>query len=104
MCFDEVHGINRAKSAEEIKAAGKFFVTPMQNFVFADDSGHIGVMIPGPVPLRSERNDSHGLVPSPGWDGRYHWQGFIPAADMIVVQDTAHGHGPTANTDRQPEG
>ena len=102
--FDALFGINRAKSADQIKAAGKFFVTPMQNFVFADDRGHIGLMLPGRVPLRSERNDSYGLVPSPGWDGRYDWQGFIPAEDMIFVEDPPSGHIASANNDTQPEG
>ena len=35
--FDAVLGIDRAKSAAEVKAAAKFFVTPMQNIVYADD-------------------------------------------------------------------
>ena len=102
--FDAVLGINRATSVEGIKAAGKFFVTPMQNFVFADDQGHIGLMLPGRVPLRSQRNDSYGLVPSPGWDGRYDWQGFIPSEDMVFVEDPPSGHIATANNDTQPEG
>ena len=102
--FDALLGIDRAKTAEDLKTAGKFFVAPMQNFVFADDSGHIGMMLPGRVPLRSERNDSYGLVPSPGWDGRYDWQGFIPAEDMIFSEDPPSGHVATANNDTQPEG
>lgn len=102
--YDALLGINRAKTADDLKIAGKFFVTPMQNFVFADDSGHIGLMLPGRVPLRSERNDSNGLVPSPGWDGRYDWQGFIPAEDMIFAEDPPSGHVATANNDTQPEG
>ena len=61
-------------------------------------------MLPGRVPLRSERNDSFGLVPAPGWDGRYDWQGFIPPDDMIVVENPPSGRIATANNDTQPQG
>jgi penicillin amidase len=101
--FDALLGIDRAKNAAEAKAAGKAFVTPMQNIVYADDSGHIGLMLPGRVPLRSEKNDSLGLVPAEGWDGRYDWQGFIPPKDMVSVEDPASGRIATANNDTQPE-
>jgi penicillin amidase len=102
--FDALLGIDRAKNAAEAKAAAKSFVTPMQNIVYADDSGHIGLMLPGRVPLRSERNDSLGLVPAQGWDGRYDWQGYIPPEDMVAVEDPASGRIATANNDTQPEG
>jgi penicillin amidase len=101
--FDAIAGINRAQNADEVKAAGKSFVTPMQNFVYADDAGHIGLMLPGRVPLRSERNDSLGLVPAPGWDGRYDWQGFIPPEDAVDIEDPPSGHIATANNKTAPE-
>jgi len=105
--FDAIIGIDRAKNAAETKKAANAFVTPMQNIVYADDegtAGHIGLMLPGRVPQRSERNDSFGLVPAPGWDGRYDWQGFIPPEDMIVVDDPLSGRVATANNDTAPEG
>jgi len=102
--FDALLGIDRAQNAAEAKAAAKSFVTPMQNIVYADDSGHIGLMLPGRVPLRSDRNDSLGLVPAQGWDGRYDWQGYIPPEDMVAVEDPASGRIATANNDTQPEG
>jgi penicillin amidase len=102
--FDALLGIDRAKNATEAKAAGKSFVTPMQNIVYADDSGHIGLMLPGRVPLRSDKNDSFGLVPAEGWDGRYDWQGFIPPEDLVAIEDPVSGRIATANNDTQPEG
>jgi penicillin amidase len=101
--FEAVLGINRAQNAAEVKTAGKSFVTPMQNFVYADDAGHIGLMLPGRVPLRSEKNDSWGLVPAPGWDGRYDWQGFIPPEDMVSFEDPASGRIATANNNTVPD-
>ena len=102
--FDAILGINRARNADDVKKAGKALVTPMQNIVFADDEGHIGLMLPGRVPIRSERNDSLGIVPAQGWDGRYDWEGFIPPEDMVVVEDPPSGRIATANNDTQPEG
>ncbi len=102
--LDAVIGIDRAKTTAEAKIAAKAFVTPMQNFVYADDSGHIGLMLPGRVPIRSDKNDSFGLVPSPGWDGRYDWQGFISPEDMAAIDDPPSGRVATANNDTQPEG
>jgi penicillin amidase len=102
--LEAVLAIDHAKNTSEIKAAAKAFVTPMQNIVYADDEGHIGLMLPGRVPLRSEKNDSFGLVPAPGWDGRYDWQGFIPAEDLVAIDNPASGRIATANNDTVPEG
>ena len=102
--FEAILGINRARTADDMRTAGKALVTPMQNIVFADDEGHIGLMLPGRVPIRSERNDSLGIVPAQGWDGRYDWQGFIPPEDMISIEDPPSGRIATANNDTQPEG
>ncbi|HXJ01041.1 MAG TPA: penicillin acylase family protein [Micropepsaceae bacterium] len=102
--FDALLGIDRAKTIADAKAAAKSFVTPMQNIVYADDAGHIGLMLPGRVPLRSDKNDSLGLVPTQGWEGRYDWQGFIPSEDMVAVEDPPSGRIATANNDTQPEG
>ena len=102
--IEAVLGIDRAKSGAEAKAAAKAFVTPMQNIVYADDGGHIGLMLPGRVPIRSDKNDSFGLVPAPGWDGRYDWQGFIPPDELVAIDDPPSGRVATANNDTQPEG
>ena len=101
--FEAILGINRAKTADDVKKAGKVLVTPMQNIVYADDRGHIGLMLPGRVPIRSERNDSLGIVPAPGWDGRYDWQGYIPPEDMVRIDDPPSGRIVTANNDTEPE-
>ncbi|HEX3487437.1 MAG TPA: penicillin acylase family protein [Micropepsaceae bacterium] len=102
--FDALLGIDLAKNAADAKTAAKSFVTPMQNIVYADDSGEIGLMLPGRVPLRSEKNDSLGLVPAQGWDGAYDWQGVIPADALVAIENPPSGHVATANNDVQPEG
>jgi len=99
--------IGRAKTGEEIRMAGKLFVTPMQNIVYADASdasGHIGLMLPGRVPQRADSNDSLGLVPAPGWDGRYDWRDPVPADAMVSIVDPPSGHISTANNKTVPDG
>jgi penicillin amidase len=102
--LDAVVGINLAKNAAAFRAAASRFVTPMQNTVYADDSGEIGLVLPGRVPIRSEANDALGLVPAPGWDGRYDWQGFIPPQTTVSVTNPASGEIATANNNTVPDG
>lgn len=58
------------------------YVVPQQNIVYADIDGNIGFLAPGRIPIRKRENDIRGLAPSPGWDARYDWQGFIPYAEL----------------------
>ncbi len=104
--MDSLLAIGRAKDAKELRAAGRSFVTPMQNIVYADDSdgsGHIGLALPGRVPIRAESNDSLGLVPAPGRDGRYDWGEYIPPDAMVSIVDPPSGRIATANNKTVPE-
>ena len=104
--MDALLALGRAKTADDIRAAGRLFVTPMQNIVYADaegTSGHIGLMLPGRVPQRAESNDSLGIVPAPGWDGRYDWREPIPADAMVSIVDPPSGHISTANNKTTPD-
>jgi penicillin amidase len=103
--FDAILAINRAADVASVKHMASFFVTPMQNIVYADDtgdSGHIGLVLPGRVPIRAQANDSLGLVPEPGWDGKYDWQGFTPADMPPTLDDPPSGWIATANNDVVP--
>lgn len=93
--------VHDAREAADFPKHGASFVTPMQNFIFADDAGHIGLMLPGRVPLRAEDNDSLGLVPEPGWDARYDWTGFAPT--MATIMDPPSGRIATANDKTVPK-
>jgi penicillin G amidase len=79
-----------------VQAVGTL-VAPMQNMVVADDQGRIGVVSPGRVPIRKPDNDLKGLVPAPGWDARYDWDGWVPAQDTPRELDPARGYIATAN-------
>ncbi len=72
-------------------------VAPMQNMVVADDQGSIGVVSPGRVPIRKPDNDLKGLVPAPGWDARYDWDGWVPQQETPRERDPERGFIATAN-------
>ena len=86
-----------AKSVAEFTAASAKYVAPMQNMVVADRGGHIGVVSAGRVPLRKPENDLKGQVPSPGWDARYDWAGFLDPTLTPREMDPPRGWIATAN-------
>lgn len=88
---------NRASSVEEFVAASAKYVAPMQNMVVADRAGRIGVVSAGRVPLRKPENDLKGQVPSPGWDARYDWTGYLEPTWTPRELDPPRGWIATAN-------
>lgn len=97
-------GMQRAASVAEFIAAAEGWATPMQNMVVADRAGAIGVISPGRVPLRKPDNDLKGLVPAPGWDARYDWDGWVPAGETPRETDPERGWIATANQRITPPG
>ncbi len=90
--------INRARSAAAfVDAVTRLWMAPMQNMVVADRDGQIAEVSPGRVPVRKPDNDLKGLVPAPGWDARYDWDGFVPAAQTPREAQPARGWIATAN-------
>jgi penicillin amidase len=94
--MDALIGINQARSVDEFIAASANYA-PMQNMVVADRDGHIGFVAAGRVPLRKTENDLKGQVPSPGWDARYDWDGWLPATATPREVDPSRGWIATAN-------
>lgn len=74
--------LGKAKNFEEFKAAGRYYRGPQQNMIYADTDGNIGYYAPALVPVRRPDNEIGGLLPSPGWDSKYDWQGFIPYDEL----------------------
>lgn len=87
---------NQAKSVDELFAGLAHYHSPMQSVVAADDQGTIRFKAAGRVPLRDAANDLRGVAPSPGWDARYDWKGWIPY-DQTPQDDGAKGWVATAN-------
>lgn len=87
---------NQAQTVDELRAVLKDFHSPMQNVVMADRSGRIAYKAVGRVPLRHPDNDIRGVAPSPGWDARYDWIGWLPYEDT-PEDDGSRGWIATAN-------
>jgi penicillin amidase len=94
----------RARSVDDFIAASAGYQAPMQNMVVADLGGHIGFVAAGKVPRRKPGNDLMGQVPSPGWDARYDWDGWVPAGETPREVDPARGWIATANQRVIPDG
>jgi penicillin amidase len=93
--------LDRAGDWTGFREALKSFVGPPHNIVYADDSGTIGFIAPGRIPIRSS---GIGWLPSPGWTGDYDWQGFIPFDALPQGTNPASGHYATANNRIVPDG
>jgi len=89
--------MNRATDVASFIEAAKGWVAPMQNMVVADRAGHIGYIAPGRVPLRKANNDLKGLVPAPGWDARFDWDGWLGLDALPQARDPERGWIATAN-------
>ncbi|MGF3102684.1 penicillin acylase family protein [Rossellomorea sp. DUT-2] len=86
--------INKAKNWDEFEEALKDFHVPTQNFVFASEDGTIAYKANGKIPIRKKGN---GLLPVPGWDPEYEWEGFIPFEELPKVINPQSGFIATAN-------
>ncbi|MBW7881210.1 MAG: penicillin acylase family protein [Caldilineaceae bacterium] len=93
--IDAFIGINRAADWEDFVNALALFVTPSQNFVFADRAGNIGYYAPGQIPIRAEGHS--GMVPVAGWTSDFEWQGFIPFDELPHTYNPEAGYVATAN-------
>ncbi|ART51692.1 penicillin amidase [Acidovorax carolinensis] len=87
---------NQAKSVQELFEALEPYHSPMQSVVAADVQGNIRFKAMGKVPVRHAGNDIRGVAPSPGWDARYDWQGWLPLGET-PEDDGGSGWVATAN-------
>ena len=71
--------MNRARDWETFEAALRPWGFPSQNVVFAATDGDIAYKMPGMVPRRRKGD---GLLPAPGWDDAYGWEGWIPFEEL----------------------
>jgi len=92
--------LDQARNWPEFRAAAFDNRTPSLNIIWADRSGDIGWQTTGLTPLRK---NWPGLLPVPG-DGRFEWNGFIPAGDLPSLHNPDSGFVATANQDNLPPG
>jgi penicillin amidase len=94
--FDAFLALDRASDWTSFRAALAVYGAPSQNFVYADVDGHIGLQVPGLVPIRQDAKDL-GDRPVPGWTGTHEWTGYVKYDDLPRLFDPPSGFIATAN-------
>ncbi|TFF35294.1 penicillin acylase family protein [Pseudomonas sp. RIT623] len=98
--LDALFDLTRAANIEKAFDSTREVGAAALNFVFAEPQ-HIGWQVSGRYPNRRE---GQGLLPSPGWDGRYDWDGFADAMLHPYDQDPPNGFIGHANQRSLPKG
>ncbi|SFW12144.1 acyl-homoserine-lactone acylase [Pseudomonas sp. NFACC09-4] len=98
--LDAFFDLSRAQNAEKASDATREIRAMAMNVIFADAS-NIGWQVTGRYPNRRE---GEGLLPSPGWDGRYDWEGYADPMAHPYDQDPAQGWLGNANQRVIPHG
>jgi penicillin amidase len=93
--------LNRVQNWNEfLKAMGRWKV-PSENLVYADVDGNIGWVAAGMAPVRKGWS---GLLPVPGGEGKYEWQGFLPVSELPQSFNPSKHFIATANHNILPQG
>ncbi|WP_434518611.1 penicillin acylase family protein [Pseudomonas sp. NFX1] len=98
--LDALFDLTRAKTVERAFDSTREVAAAALNFVFAEPD-HIGWQVSGRYPNRRE---GQGLLPSPGWDGRYDWDGYADPMLHPYDQDPPAGWIGHANQRSLPRG
>ena len=98
--LDAFFDLSRAQSVDQAFEATREVRAMPLNIVFAD-AQHIGWQVTGRFP---NRRAGLGLMPSPGWDSQYDWDGFADPMLHPYDQDPAQGWLGTANHRTVPQG
>ena len=98
--LDALFDLTRAKNVERAFDSTREVTAVALNFVFAEPE-HIGWQVSGRYPNRRE---GQGLLPSPGWDGRYDWDGYADPMLHPYDQDPPAGWLGHANQRSLPRG
>lgn len=98
--LDAFFDLSRAGSVNDAFEAAREIRATALNLLFAD-ARDIGWQVTGRYPNRRE---GLGLVPSPGWEGRYDWDGFAEPMLHPYDQNPPQGWLGTANHRVAPRG
>ncbi|HKG91048.1 MAG TPA: penicillin acylase family protein [Gemmatimonadaceae bacterium] len=92
--------LGRARDWASFREAARRWKLPTENLVYADVDGNIGWVAAGLMPLRSWS----GMLPVPGWEGKYEWRGFLPFDSLPSTYNPPGGAIVTANNNILPPG
>ena len=91
--LDAFFQLSRAQSVEQAHEPARNIQAAGLNLLYAD-AQHIAWQVTGRYP---NRRGGRGLLPSPGWDSRYDWDGFADSMLHPYDQDPPQGWLGTAN-------
>ncbi|MGV8918698.1 MAG: penicillin acylase family protein [Pseudomonas sp.] len=91
--MDSLFNLSRAQNVDRASDAVREVRAMALNMVFAD-AQHVGWQVTGRFPNRRE---GLGLLPSPGWDSRFDWDGYADPMLHPYDQDPQQGWIGTAN-------
>ena len=83
-------GLMRSHSITEALKAAAEVVAPAQNITMADKTG-VALVTAGRIPLRDPANVTQGRMPSPGWEEKNRWKGYLPFKDNPQFIDPKGG-------------
>lgn len=92
--MDAVFAMDKAADWSGFRKAAALFDVPSQNLIYADTE-HIGYQLPGKIPTRAQGQD--GSLPTPGWDSKYEWTGYLKQDQLPYEYDPKRGYIVTAN-------
>jgi penicillin amidase len=93
--------ILQAKNWNEFtQGVAKSWYLPSHSLVYADTKGNYGYLAAALSPVRKNWD---GLMPVPGKDGKYEWDGFVPLTDLPRELNGSQGYYASANNDVVPK-
>lgn len=93
--------LNRVQNWKEFLAAAERWKVPSENLIYADVDGNIGWVAAGMTPIRKGWS---GMLPAPGAEGKYEWNGFLPVSEMPQKFNPSDHFIATANHNILPPG
>ncbi|HLA44086.1 MAG TPA: penicillin acylase family protein, partial [Aggregatilineales bacterium] len=81
--------IDKATNWSSFQQALKYRGGAVQNYLYADIDGNIGLQMTGTIPVRTENHT--WLVPVPGWNDEYLWESLHSFDEMPSVYNPASG-------------
>jgi len=93
--------VMQANNWQEFKAGmPKAWFIPSHSLVYADVAGHIGYLGVAQTPIRKGWD---GLLPVPGAEGQYEWDGFVPYDQLPQSLDTPKHFYNSSNNEVVPK-
>ena len=89
--------MQEARDWSEFDAVLVDYAGPQQNMAYADVDGNVGLIAPAWVPGRDPANSLQGVLPAPGWDALYDWNGYVPFEELPRRLNSPEGLIATAN-------